>query len=51
MGSFWVKNGRKKVEIEGGGTYLARSAPKFCGVSRPDCAKRLDGDPIGAEKV
>ena len=42
-----VKN---KLRLRGV-TTLARSAPKFCVEPRRQCAKRLDGDPIGDKKV
>ena len=44
----FVHNG---IEIEGAGSPLARSAPEFSVESRRECAKRLDGDPIGDKKV
>ena len=45
------KNVKKIVEIEGGGTPLARFAAKFCPWVRSPGPKWCHGDPFGDKKV
>ena len=47
----WSKEVKKKVEIEGRGTPLARSAPQFCEYPRHKCQTRSYGDPIGDKNM